>query len=224
MTERFAMKRAVFIGLVALCALGRPATAFAGIDFIDWLEQFSGPGPFHSYFRSIGARVICTYDDAGTHRIGTCLSDLDPKIKTVLTAEYAWASSHDNSRFETVDPNNRASINTSRILVNYYYRVSPMLDVGVGAGALIFTGDGFDNQTHPVLTPIALTFTPLGFLHGETSAKWGRVVRVKFDERYVLGDINSVDFRSPAGYLKHGEMNRGVSVDIDFWTLLSRRR
>jgi hypothetical protein len=216
------MKRAVLIVLVALCALARPATAFAEIGFIDWLEQFSGPGPFHSYLRSIGARVLCTYDEGDTHRAGTCLSDVDPKIKTVLTVQYAWASSHDNARFETVDPNNRTPVNTSRVLVNYYYRFSPMLDVGVGGGAFIFTGDGFDNQAHAVLTPIALTFTPLGFLHGEKSAKWGRLVRVKFDEKYVVGDISSLDFHSPAGYLKHGEMNRGVSVGLDFWSFLPR--
>lgn len=222
MNERLAMKRVVLIGLLALCALARPANAFAQGDFLDWLEGFSGPGPFHSYMRSIGTRVLCTYDEGDTHRVGTCLSDVDPKIKTVLTVQYAWASSYDNSRFENVDPNNRTPVNTSRFLVNYYYRFSPMLDVGVGTGMFMFTGDGFDNQPHPVLTPLALTFTPFGFLHSEKSAKWGRVIRVKFDEKYVLGDINSVDFHSPAGYLKHGEMNRGVSVGVDFWPFLSR--
>ena len=208
---------------LCLCALflfAMPRPAHAQSDFWDWVESFSGPGPFHSYMRSIGTRVLCTYDEGGTRRVGTCLSDVDPKIRTVLTVQYAWASSHDNSRFEIVDPNNRTPVNTSRFLINYYYRFSPMLDLGAGGGAFIFTGDGFDNQAHPVLTPIALTFTPLGFLHGEKSAKWGRVVRVKFDEKYVLGDINSLDFRSPSGYLKHGEMNRGVSVGFDLWSFI----
>ena len=216
------MKRAVLLVAALVCVLGRPASVYAQSDFIDWLESFSGPGPFSSYMRSIGVRVLCTFDEGNGHRVDTCLNDVDPKIRTVLTAEYAWASSHDNARFTTVDPNNRTPVNTSRFMVNYYYRFSPMLDVGVGAGTFVFTGDGFDNQWHPLLTPLSLTFTPLGFLHGEKSAKWGRVLRVKFDEKYVLGDINSLDFRSPSGYLKNGELNRGISGAIDFWPLISR--
>ena len=216
------MKRARLC-LLALLFVALPGIAHAESDFWDFLEGFSGPGPFHSYFRSIGASVHCTNDEGGTHRVGTCLSDIDQKIKTVLTAEYAWASSHDNARFETVDPNNRTPVNTSRVMVNYYYRFSPMLDVGAGVGAFVFTGDGFTNQTHPMLTPLTLTFTPLGFLHGEQSAKWGRLIRIKFDEKYILGDINSLDFKSPAGYLKNGEMNRGVAVAVDFWSLLPIR-
>ena len=216
------MKRAVLLVATLVCVLGRPASVYAQSDFIDWLESFSGPGPFSSYMRSIGVRVFCTFDEPNGHRVDTCLNDTSPKIRTVLTAEYAWASSHDNSRFATVDPNNRTPVNTSRIMVNYYYRLFSMLDVGAGAGTFVFTGDGFDNQWHPLLTPFTLTFTPLGFLHGEKSAKWGRVLRVKFDEKYVMGDINSLDFRSPGGYLKSGEFNRGVSGAIDFWPLISR--
>ena len=219
------MKRAVLLVAALVCVLGHPARVYAQSDFIDWLESFSGPGPFSSYMRSVGVRGFCTFDEGkgNGHRVDTCLNDTDPKIRTVLTAEYAWASSgDDHPRFATVDPNNKTPVNTSRITVNYYYRFSPMLDVGVGAGTFVFTGNGFDNQWHALVTPLTLTFTPLGFLHGETSAKWGRVLRVKFDEKYVMGDINSLDFRSPGGYLKSGELNRGLSLAIDFWSFISR--
>ncbi len=218
------MRRTVLVVAALVCAFARPASVYAQSDFIDWLEGFSGPGPFSSYMRTIGVRVLCTYDEGDHHKVGTCLSDVDPKIKTVLTAEYGWASSHDSARFASIDPANTTPVNTSRVMVNYYYRFSSMLDLGVGIGTFVFTGSGFDNQWHPLLTPLTLTFTPLGFLHGETSAKWGRVLRVKFDEKYVLGDINSLDFHSPAGYLKNGEMNRGISGAIDFWPFLSRSR
>jgi len=218
------MKRVVLILLAAMCALARPANVYAQSDFIDWLEAFSGPGPFHTYYTlSIGTRVLCTYDEGTRHRVSTCLSDIDPKIKTVLTAEYAWASSHDNARFTGVsDPLNNAPVNSSRVMVNYYYRFSPMLDVGVGGGAFVFTGDGFDNQTHPLLTPLALTFTPLGYLRSEKWVKWGRVIRVKFAEKYVLGDIAAADFKSPANYLKHGELNSEIRVGFDFWPFIAR--
>ena len=80
-----------------------------------------------------------------------------------------------------------------------------MFDIGAGGGALSLTGDGFENQTHPILTPLALTVTPFGFVRSEKWAKWGRVVRLKFAEKYVLGDITAADFHSPATYLRQGE-------------------
>jgi len=219
------MKRAVFIVLVLLCAAARPANVYAQSDFIDWLEGFSGPGPFHTYYPlSIGGRLLCGFDEGTGHRVSTCLSDVNPKITTLLTADYAWASSHSNERFvgATADPLNTAPVNSSRILVNYYYRLSPMFDIGAGGGAFIFTGDGFANQAHPVLTPIAVTFTPFGYLRSEKWVKWGRVVRVKFAEKYVLGDIRGADFHSPATYFREGEFNPEFRVGFDFWSFLSR--
>ncbi len=219
------MKRAVIVVAALVCALIRPASAHAQSDFIDWLESFSGPGPFHTYFPlSIGSRVLCGYDEGSAHRVGTCLSDVDPKITTVLTAEYAWASSHNNDRFVgvTTDPLNNAPVNTSRILVNFYYRLSPMFDIGAGGGAFFFTGDGFDNQTHPILTPLAVTFTPFGYWRSPKWVKWGRVIRVKFAEKYVVGDISAADFHSTATYLRHGELNSELRVGFDFWSFLSR--
>jgi hypothetical protein len=221
------MKRAALFVTVLVCALGRPVGAYAQSDFIDWLESFSGPGPFHTYYPlSIGGRILCGYDEGTGHRVGTCLSDVAPNIKTVLTAEYAWASSHNNERFGgvTTDPLNTSPVNTSRVLVTLSYRLSPMFDIGVGGGAMVFTGDGFDNQTHAVLTPLAVTFTPFGYLRDRQLVKWGRVIRVKFAEKYVLGDISAADFHSPATYLRHGELNPEFRVGFDFWSFLVRTK
>jgi hypothetical protein len=218
------MKRAVLIVLALVCATARPSKVYAQSDFIDWLEGFSGPGPFHTYYPlSIGGRILCGYDDGTGHRVSTCLSDVDPKIKTVLTAEYAWASSHQNERFVgAVDPLNTAPVNSSRIMVNFYYRLSPMFDIGAGGGAFIFTGDGFDNQAHPILTPLAVTLTPFGYVRSQKWVKWGRIIRVRFAQKYVLGDLRAADFHSPATYFRSGEFNSEFRVGFDFWSFLSR--
>jgi hypothetical protein len=221
------MKRAVLVAAALVCLVVRASSAYAQSDFIDWLEGFSGPGPFHTYYPlSIGTRVVCGYDEGNRHRVSTCLADIDPKIKTLLTVDYAWASSHNNERFVgtplAVDPLNTAPVNSSRILVNFYYRLSPMFDIGAGGGAFIFTGDGFENQTHPILTPLAVTFTPFGYWHSKKWVKWGRVIRVKFAEKYVLGDIRAADFHSPSTYLRNGEFNPEFRVGFDFWSFLSR--
>jgi hypothetical protein len=222
------MKRIVLIGLVAVCALMRPASAFAQTDFLDWLEGLSGPGPFHGYFMSVNSRVLCSINDGGKRSVDWwCGNDTDQRIKTVLGVEVAWPDSDSNPRFAdaTTELQNNGRVRATRVLVNYYYRFNSMLDVGVGAGWFNFTGADFQNQVHPILTPLTLTFTPLGFIHDEKYAKWGRLIRVKFSERYLLGDIRAQDFDSNISkYFKSGEFNRGVSVGVDFWPFADRRR
>jgi hypothetical protein len=217
------MKRLLLIVVVALCALARPVSAYAQSDFLDWLESLSGPGPFHGYFMSASSRVFCTLGD-GEQRASWCLDDTSEKIKSVMTAEFAFASSDSNIRFTdaTSEPQNVLPVHATRVLVNYQYRFHPMIDLGVGVGAIVFSGEDFTNQTHPILTPLTLTFTPLAFLKGD-KAKWGRVLRLKYSERYILGDIRAQDFHSRVSkYVKNGEWNTGISLGVDFWPFLVR--
>jgi hypothetical protein len=221
------MTRPRLVVLVALMALW-PAGASAQSDFIDWLAQLSGPGPFHGYFQSFNMRVVCAKDnDQGTHDIATCISDTDEKIKAVLEMNVAWASSgDDNVRFVDArpdDPLNKLPVNLFRIGATYSYRVSSMLDVGIGVGAFVFSGEGFTHQTHAFLTPLSVSFVPFGLLRGPTAAKWGRVLRIKYAERYIMGDLNAVqDFHALSSYLKHGEFNPAISIGLDFWSFLAR--
>jgi hypothetical protein len=218
------MKRTLAIMVVALCALARPASVYAQSDFIDWLESLSGPGPFHGYFMSASSRVFCTSNDGGTVKADWCFDDTSEKIKSVMTAEFAFASSDGNLRFAdaTTEVQNSLPVHATRVLVNYQYRFHPMVDLGVGVGAIVFSGDDFTNQAHPILTPLTMTFTPLGFLKGD-KAKWGRVLRIKYSERYILGDIRAQDFHSLVSkYVKNGEWNTGISFSLDFWPFLVR--
>ncbi|HUK36111.1 MAG TPA: hypothetical protein VLV86_19475 [Vicinamibacterales bacterium] len=218
------MKRALFLAVAALCALARPATVYAQSDFIDWLESLSGPGPFHGYFTSVGSRVFCTMDDGSGQMIKWwCADDSSPKVKNVVAVDFAWSTSGDHTRFSdaTAEAQNTLPVHASRILANYYYRFHPMVDLGVGAGVIVFSGDDFSKQVHPILSPLTLSFTPFGFLHGEQSIRWGRVLKLEFSERYILGDIRAADFGSSLStYLKQGEFNSNFSVAVDFWPVL----
>jgi hypothetical protein len=219
------MTRRLLVALVAACALLLPVRASAQSDILDWLEQLSGPGPFHGYFMSASSRVFCTIDDGGGTVARWCFDDTSDKIRSVMTAEFAFASSDSNIRFAdaTTEAQNTLPVHATRVLVNYQYRFHPMVDLGVGVGAIIFSGEDFTNQTHPVLTPLTLTFTPLGFLKGD-HAKWGRVLRIKYSERFILGDIRAADFHSLVSkYVKNGEWNSGISIGVDFWPFAVRR-
>jgi hypothetical protein len=218
------MKRVVVIGVVALCALMRPAGAFAQTDFLDWLEGLSGPGPFTGV--TFSTRTVCARDDGGKLTTNWCLNDTDANIKTVLNVEYGWATTGKQARFPDT-PGDVGVIHQQRVSATYMYRVSPMLDVGVGGGVLWLTGDApppassFDAQVHPIFIPVTMTFTPLGLLHGSTSTKAGRILRIKFSERYLFREINAVDFKSASSYLRHGEFNPSFSIGLDFWSFFT---
>src|SRR5215470_1712626 len=118
------MKLLRLMVLTAVCAL-LPARVFAQSDFIDWLEQLSGPGPFHGYFMSVGSRALCTLDEGDGQKIRWwCADDSSPKIRQVVNAEFAFASSDDNRRFQDAlsEPQNTLPVRATRVVANYYYR------------------------------------------------------------------------------------------------------
>jgi len=222
------MKKVRLIALIVLVVV-RPSGACAQ-DILDWLNSFSGPGPFHGHIgQSISVRALCIKDDeqGAGHHADTCFfDDMDDKIRVLIGVTFSWTSSHDNPRFSSAastDPLNDLPVNATRLEGTYSYRVSPMVDVGVGAGALVFSGDGFANQVHPFVTAVQMTFVPLGFLRQGAGLKWGRVLKLRFADRYVMGDINAkADFGSTASYLTHGEFNPSFSIGVDVLPLFAR--
>jgi hypothetical protein len=208
--------------LFAVLFLVLPQIAHAESDFWDTISSFSGPGPFHGI--TFAQRVLCVKEDPlnNAHPISTCMSDVDGTIKALVSVEGGYYTSGDNPRFSDT-PTDRRPVHMTRVHSTYMYRVSPILDVGVGAGVLILSGDGFDNQTHAVATPLALTFTPLGFIRSSPRAtKWGRLVRVNFYENWVFGDIKGADFNSPSAYVKTGEFIGKFGIGVDLGSFFSK--
>jgi len=215
------MKTVRVLMLIALCAV-RPTAAFAQSDFLDWLDSLSGPGPFHGF--TLYVRASCMKDTPNDGWVkGACINDTDPNIKTVLNAHFGWATSGDNPRFADA-PAEKLPVHLTRGGVTYMYRVSPLLDVGVGLGVSVMSGDGVDNEVHPILTPFTVTFVPFGMKHKTTKAtKLGRVIRLTYSERFIMGKIDAkTNFKSASSYLKNGEFNRGFGVALDFWSLFVR--
>ena len=223
--------RRICVLVLAMFAL-LPAGAYAQSDIWDWLGELSGPGPFQGRLHTIHSRALCTVHDGGSvHFDWWCGNDTDPHIRWVVTAELARSDSDSNVRFSDVstaiEPQNTNPVRATRVVVNFNYRFHPMVDLGFGAGALVFSGDDFTNQVHPVLSPLNLVFTPFALVKNDEGkpARLGRVIRLKFSERYILGDIRAQDFDSlKSGYFKSGEWNPNFSVSFDLWPLIDRRK
>ena len=183
--------------------------------------SFSGPGPFKGV--TFGERVFCVKEtDRNRFGASTCISDVDEQIRALVNAEFGDYTSGDKPRFSDT-PLDTRTVNLWRVHATYFYRVSPLLDLGAGAGVMIFTGEGFDSQSHFVMTPLSLVFTPLGFIRSTpTATKWGRLVRVNFSESYVPGDIKASDFNSTSSYATHGEFNRKFGIGVDIGPFISK--
>jgi hypothetical protein len=210
--------RACLFGLMFLTL---PAVASAESDWWDVIEGLSGPGPFKGV--TFGQRIFCVKENEGgrSHSLTSCMSDVDDKIRALVNAEVGFYTSGDRPRFSDT-PNDRATVHLWRLHSTYYLRISPLLDIGAGGGVLIFTGDGFEHQSHPVVTPVEIVFVPLGFIRSSPHAtKWGRLLRLHFSESWVFGDIKAADFGSPSTYLRTGEFNRKFGFGVDIGSLIA---
>jgi len=222
--------------LAIVCAVW-PATAHAQSDIFDWLQPGSGPGPYRS---SVGlfTRLFCVKEEPVTqraatpangepdvqHHVTSCLDDTDPKIKIVVDLHYGHVTSH-NPRFNdpvaTLEPLNIAPITVDHFDVSYSYRVSPLLDVGIALGSYTYSGEGFSTTSRLTLTPLHVSFVPLGYLRGTMGRRWGRVLRLNYWNRRIVGDTVASDFGSRGSYVVRGEFSQGIAVSADFWSFIS---
>jgi hypothetical protein len=191
----------------------------------DNAEALSGPGPFKGWRESVRALCFNQQDrntalSASTSR---CLNDTSGDIQALVEAEVGQSWSRDQPRFQDT-PTDTRGIRMDRYGVAYMYRVSPILDLGGGIGLVHFSGEGFDGFTKGTLTPIRVSFVPLGFLRKTDSAtKWGRAVRVHFSEAWIVGGIDaSKDFGSTSTYKKGGEFMRSFGIGIDVGSFLPK--
>ena len=139
-----------------------------------------------------------------------------------MNAEFGYYTSGDKPRFADT-PLDTRTVNLWRIHATYFYRVSPLLDLGAGAGVDDLHWRGL-RQPEPLRhnTPLA-GLHPAGFHPQQPKAtKWGRLVRVNFSESYVPGDIKASDFNSTSSYATHGEFNRKFGIGVDIGPFISK--
>jgi hypothetical protein len=200
----------VLVGLLALW----PATARAE-GWWGWLEELSGPGPFHGGGSFI--RLFCvTTKPLG---VDTCFSDGDARILKVIELRGGFLTSGERQRFAdaTADPNNTHPVHVVRFDLVDMVRVHKMLDVGGGVGFLRFSGDGFDPFYRFTVAPLSVSFTPFAF----KDQRWSRVLRFRFDETYVTKGFNGVsDFNTRTSFSTGGEFLAAGAIVVDLASLV----
>jgi hypothetical protein len=215
----------ILIGMVIFC----PGRAYAGDGWWDWLDAFSGPGPFHgaSFSEKLWCPQAANQQEQQPLRKGfyNCgLSDRSTDIKAALTLSASWLTSGSQPRFRDLDhedPNNTRSVTVFRLDPAWNVRIHETLDFGFGVGYMRVSGDGFEPLNRVTITPASVTFVPFASV---SDSHWGRVFRIKFGVTFVPGpgDISGSDFGAPEADLQLGsEMLPRMSVGVDFGSIWS---
>jgi hypothetical protein len=202
--------------LVIVLALW-PTGAYAAAGWWAWLEELSGPGPFHGL--ALGAPVLCT----GTS--GLVLCKPGNEVKRLVFVTVSTVSSGHNLRFKDLPdtPDNRREVHALQVSGAYMFRLHPAIDVGFGAGTMRFSGDGFEALWRLTLVPATAALRPFTLIGKWEKSPWAQVVRGEFETSFVTPGFNASQFGTPASTFSVGpEFLTRVAVVIDFGPLVWR--
>jgi hypothetical protein len=191
-----------------------PSGAYAASGFWAWLEELSGPGPFHGFV--LAAPVFCMNGD---ERV-SCWKGLDHPPNRLLFVSVGRLGSGDNLRFKDLPdtPENRLEVNVLQISGVYMFRVHTAVDVGLGVGAMWVSGKDLDTQGRLTLIPVSAAVRPFAFKWPKSP--WAHIMRAEVETSWVTRGFNAKQFGVPASSFSTGpEFLTRAAVVIDFSAL-----
>jgi len=192
------MKRNVpLLGLVLVLIVGFPRPAKAGLW--DWVQEWSGPGPFHgSWYNSMWA--LCPGKITGA----------DNSEKRVLNTPYRPDRDNtciffDYRNFKNEDDDNfPASVSAKFYEVGVSARVHRAVEIGFGLGAVHLSSESGGNavtETKMVLTVPRVAIKPILFFgppsfweSHHTQRKIASILKFYFKENIIVGEMTAADF------------------------------
>jgi hypothetical protein len=193
----------VLLGILTLW----PTGAYAAAGWWAWLEELSGPGPFHGSVYS-GA-VLCERDG----KLVSCWPPTNPKRLVVLSV--GWLDSGDNVRFkDEQNTPDRRKVNVFQMSGLYMFRLHPALDAGFGAGLMRFSGEGFDSLLRWTLIPASFSFRPLAVADSLKERWFAHFVRLELETSFVTEGFTAEQFGNSTSKFTAGRelLTRGAVV------------
>lgn len=220
-----------FLFCAALLALtARPASAGLG-DWLSWLEELSGPGPFHGPTVTFD-RLACWSEPAGggkVERVGLagrpdpCRNGADRegrRVKAYLSIELARFSSSRNAL--APDPRaDDAQVGLTRLNALVFARVVQGVEVGGGLGINHFDGTGAQGQEFGftrVTLPLRVRVRPGMWMAPES--RWSRVVHFSVGFDRLPSTFDAADFKQDGPFRVEGESLATVYIGFDVLSLL----
>ena len=222
------MTKARLLVVVALLVVW-PRAAHAESGLIEYLEQWSGPGPYISKpFFAEDFRVTCRSAAGAWISIknGPCLNN-QADIKQFFLVGFALGKQGERVLFAD-DPSDKQEVATFTLRAAYMYRINPVLDVGPGIQAVRYADSFFGSNRFSfwrVGPSIRVHITPLGIAHksDDTSKKSlaRRMVYVQFEDTWVPVGMSGGDFHNSVTKFDSGkEFQTRLNLTIDIPILL----
>lgn len=233
------MRRVIVTALCAasfLFMLPKPAHAW-----FDWIDQLSGPGPFIGF--DLQWRLVCTADpvaragkDPGDSSLRSldsfdgkakvlagifgagCLGQPDVHPESSLNFKVARLWSLDN-HLQYASGVKAPTVNIWQLEPSYSTFVDDKktVELTMGMGVSMLTGDGFDSMTRLYFRPVMLTLTPGGRLsRSNFGNKLARSLNVSTGILYIPKGFDAEDFGAvPGTFHTDRELLLTASVSVD---------
>jgi hypothetical protein len=205
------------LGILVVALTLWPTGAYAARGWFAWLEELSGPGPFHGWV--LAAPVLCTNDSG----ITSCAPRSG--VKRLVFVSVGRLGSGDNLRFKDLPdtPENRREVHVLQVSGSYMFRLHPAVDVGVGAGTMRFSGEGFEPLWRFTLVPATVGVRPFALIAEWKDSRWAHLVRGEIETSLVVRGFTASQFGTPASTFSAGpEFLTRAAVVLDLGPLVWR--
>jgi hypothetical protein len=214
--------------LVAVTA--RPASASLG-DWLGWLEELSGPGPFHGPTVTFD-RLACWSESVGggpvervafADRADPCRNGADRErrhVRAYLSIELAHFRSSRNVLAENPESDD-AQVGLTRVNALVFARVVQGVEVGGGLGFNHFGGKGAagdDFGFTRVTLPLRVRVRPGMWVAPES--RWSRLVHFSVGFDRLPSAFDAADFGQQGSFRESGESLATAYVGFDVLSVL----
>ena len=227
------MKRLTLLAVATLLAIS--SAAHADSPIIEFIEGWSGPGPY-SWAKGFDIRVACLPTDAAAsdsraRQFWNCYTDDASKVRGLFMFNVNWGDSGGTQLF-TDDPFDRRMVKQLTVEAVYMHRLTPVVDIGGGLQFVRLTDDAQPATATSVAyaastlwrtgVPLRVTFTPLGFMRFSGRARGlPRLIHLHYESAYFGGSSQASDYGNPVSrYSAKKEFQSRVAVSVDIAPLL----
>jgi hypothetical protein len=188
--------------LSALVAL-LPASASAGDrSWWAWLEELSGPGYFTGFMFTVDLKCTPPEGRCGNYKAPDLTIDRGDRIKKTISVTFGRLSSGNRPRFKdlpsaTGDPN-LDTVYAYPLHTTVRWRLHRSMDLGPGAGVLLFSGNNVNDHVRIILIPVSASWKPALTKQSWRDSRWTRAFSIDFEAYYITQGFNGASFGSSA--------------------------
>jgi len=196
------MKRALRLATLVVATLVAWAVP-ARADIIDWLQELSGPGPFHEAKNKIGS--LATFCSPGG---GHLIQSFDAAGRQISTPCFFF----DFRNFVSVEDDNFPQPVSVRVYdIGLSWRVARPVEIGIGVGVMDFKSDapGATGAVRAELIAPRVVVKPILFIpyllgnrdywnSRPGALRWASVLKWYTRESVLLGTVTAGDFGAQA--------------------------